>query len=473
MDGQEDVRDSVHNSHAASETFVVKELFPNAPLKMHSSSWNTENPNSLPNAHFSSWDTRYDNLAKRRRIESDPGGTNAKWLSGQSPPSLYNAENETPAWVINHNCEAKYIDEDGQTKTRRYSHSYRSGTAFDRTEEEDKRPVGHYSPTKSSNRTELAAAGRQLVSYDLLTSPPLPRKYYYSARINDRTNASATCANVPNIFTNDKSTGLVASRDLEAQNIPSSTISKDEPTGFAAHRGKQAQGLPRPLEMNRNTNNDSWPSRKRKREMDENFQTPVTPAKPLTPIARSLIAVAQNSPHRRALQKARDSVSNSIQKNVTISSSPQHTNYIVPFMIPDRKSNATNLTPSNARRSVRIQPAQTFVHSPTVYINQMYKGLAVDICHHTEELARWERESLAKGFDQAQAEHWLLVIDIQLLIGRLVALCETHPVVDVQEPRLLQMSCGLQSCFDILVDRSNVFIEMNEEEAAKAKAKAK
>ena len=199
--------------------------------------------------------------------------------------------------------------------------------------------------------------------------------------------------------------------------------------------------------------------------MDENFQTPATPAKPLTPIARSLIAVAQNSPHGRALQKARDSIPNSIQKNDTISSPKKHTKAILLFATPERKSNAIDLTPSNGRRSARIQPAQTFIHSPTVYINQIYERLAIDILHYWDELARWERESLAKGFDQAQAEHWLLVIDIQSLIKRLVALCETHPVGDVVEPSLIQMSCELQPCFDILVDRTNVFVEMNEEEA--------
>lgn len=465
MGGHRHPRDSAHNSRAPSETLAAKELFPNGPLKMRSSSRITENSNSPPKTRSSSCNTRYDNPTKRRRIESDPGDTNQKWLGGQSPPPLHNAENETPAWVINHNREAKYIDKDGQTKTRCYSHSYRSGTAFDGTEEEEnKRPFDHCSPTKSSNLTELATAGRQLLSYGPRTSPPLPRKYYHSGRINDKANAPATRFNVPNTVTNnDKFTGLVASRDLEAQNIPSRAISKDEPTRFAAHRGKQAQDLRRPLQMNRNTNNDVLPLRKRKREMDEPFQTPVTP------IARSLISIAQNSPHGRAVQKAHDFVPNSIQKNSTVSSLFKHTKAIAPLTTPERKYNAIDLTPLNGRRSVRIQPAQTFVHSPTVCINQIYEGLAVDIRHHTEDLARWERESLAKGFDQAQAEHWMLVIDIQLLIGRLVALCETHPMVNVVESRLIQMSCELQACFDRLVDRSNVFIEMNEEEAAKAK----
>lgn len=469
MDGHKLPRDSAHNSRAPSETLAVKELFPNGPLKTRSSSWITETSNSPPKTRSSSWNTRYDNPSKRRRIESDPRDTNQKWLRGQSPPSLHNAKNEAPALVINHNREAKYIDKDDQTKTRRYSHSYRSSTAFDGTEEEEnKRPFDHYSPTKSSNRMELATAGRQLVSYGPHTSPPLPRKYYHSGRINDEANASATRFSVPNNVSNNKFTGLVASRDLEAQNIPSSAISKDEPTGFAARRGKQAQDLPRLLEMNRNTNDDVLPLRKRKREMDEPFQTLATPAKPLTPIARSLISIAQNSPNGRALQKARDFVPNSIQKNNTVSSPFKHTRAIAPLATPERKSNAIDLTPLNGRRSVRIQPAQAFVHSPTVCIDQIYEGLAVDIRHHTEDLARWERESLAKGFDQAQAENWMLVVDIQLLIGRLAALCETHPVVDIVEPRLIQMSCELQACFDRLVDRSNVFIDMSEE-AAKAK----
>lgn len=61
------------------------------------------------------------------------------------------------------------------------------------------------------------------------------------------------------------------------------------------------------------------------------------------------------------------------------------------------------------------------------------------------------------------------MIGIQLLIKRLVALCKTHPAGDVVEPSLLRMSCELQPCFDILVNRTKVVIEMNEEEAAKAK----
>ena len=119
-------------------------------------------------------------------------------MRGQSPPPLYHAKNETPAWINDRNREAKYIDEDDQIKARRYSHSHHSGTAFDGTEEENKRPIHHYSPTKSSNHTELETAGRQLVSYGPRVSPPLPRKYYHSGRINDKVKASAPRFNVPN-----------------------------------------------------------------------------------------------------------------------------------------------------------------------------------------------------------------------------------------------------------------------------------
>lgn len=471
--GHKHSRDSAHNYRAPSETLVVKELFPNGPPKTSSSSWNIayETPNGpLKMRPSSSWNTRYDNPTKRRkrkRTESDPIDTNQKWLRGQSPPTLYNQQNETPAWVINHNRRAKYIAKDYQTKTRRYSHSYRSGAAFYGTEEENTRPIDQYSPTKFTNRTELVTAGRQLVSHGPRTSLPLMRDYYHSGRINDKANASATRFKVPNTLTNDNSTGIVASRDLEAQNIPSSAISKDKPTGFAFHRGRQLQDLPRQLEMNRNMNNRDSPSRKRNREMDDNFQTPAIPAKRPTPITRSLLAVAQNSPHGRALQKARDSDPNSIQKKDTVSSSYKYTSPIAPLAMPERRSMAIDLTPSNGLRSARIQPAQTFAHSATVYINQIYENLAIDIRHHGEEMARWERESLAKGFDQAKAEHWLLVMDIQLLIGRFVALCKTHPVVEVVEPSLVQMSCELRPCFDKLWERSNVFIDMDEEEADK------
>lgn len=240
MDGQRHPRDFAHNCHAPLKTVVFKELFPSGPLKTHSSSWNTEdeNPNGPLKRRSLSRNTRYDNAAKWRRIWSHPGDTNQKWLRGQSPPPLYHAKNETPALINDRNREAKYIDEGDQINARHYSHSHHSGTVFDGTEE-NKRPIHHYSPTKSSNRTELATAGRQLVSYGPRTSPPLPRKYYHSGRINDKANASAPLFNVPNIFTNDKSTGLVASRGLEAQNIQSRAIAKDKSTALAAHRGAQ------------------------------------------------------------------------------------------------------------------------------------------------------------------------------------------------------------------------------------------
>ena len=320
MEGQEHACGFVHSSCAASETSVVKDLFLNSPLKTRSSCI-TKNPYSLQKNKGFSWNTGYVDLTKRRRTESDPDDPNQKWLRGQSPPPLYNTENETPACIIKHNLEAKYIDEDCQTKTGDYSHSYRSSAAFDQTEEEgNKRPVDHCSPTNCSKRTELATAGRQLVNYGPRSSPPLPRRYYRPGRSNDKADASATCLNVPNNFAKDKSTAFVATRDLKAQNIPSRTISENEPTGFAAQCDKEAQHLPRPLEMNRNMNDTSL-SIKRKREKGENFQTLTTPAKPLIPIERNLIAITQDSPHGRTLQTGRDLVSNSVQENDILCSS--------------------------------------------------------------------------------------------------------------------------------------------------------
>lgn len=76
---------------------------------------------------------------------------------------------------------------------------------------------------------------------------------------------------------------------------------------------------------------------------------------------------------------------------------------------------------------------------------------------------------MTKRFDQIKAEHWLLVIDNQLLIWRSVDLCKTHPVVDVIEPWLIQMSCEIKPWFDRLVERSNVFLKINEEEGAMSK----